>query len=65
MSKYIRMFFLLLLASGILYIILGSIIKGGDPAEDVTRIFGIILVILLSFLISQIFYLINIVKKKG
>ncbi|GAM12408.1 hypothetical protein SAMD00020551_0541 [Mesobacillus selenatarsenatis SF-1] len=37
---------------------------GGNPAEEMVLTLGTIIVILLSFLISQVFYLIELVKKK-
>lgn len=64
MSKYISIFFLSVIISVVLFLILGNVFKGGDPTEDSVYIFGTIIVILLSFLISQIFYLINLVGKK-
>ncbi|AZV61624.1 hypothetical protein ABKP09_21225 [Peribacillus frigoritolerans] len=65
MAKYISIFFLTVMVSVILFFILGSVfIGGGDPAEDAVYTFGTIIVILLSFLISQIYYLINFIKNK-
>ncbi|MCD1163425.1 hypothetical protein [Peribacillus frigoritolerans] len=65
MAKYISIFFLTVMVSVILFFILGSVfIGGGDPAEDVVYTFGTIIVILLSFLISQMYYLINCIKNK-
>ncbi|MBT2667349.1 hypothetical protein J7J00_17875 [Bacillus sp. ISL-4] len=65
MAKYISIFFLTVMVSVILFFILGSVfIGGGDPAEDAVYTFGTIIVILLSFLISQMYYLINCIKNK-
>lgn len=65
MAKYISIFFLTIMASVILFFIFGSVfIGGGDPAEDAVYTFGTIIVILLSFLISQMCFLINRIKKK-
>ena len=65
MAKYIRIFFLTVVVSVILFFIFGSVfIGGGDPAEDAVYTFGTIIVILLSFLISQMYYLINFIKNK-
>ncbi|MDP1421705.1 hypothetical protein Q8G35_25905 [Peribacillus simplex] len=65
MAKYIRIFFLTVMVSVILIFIFGSVfIGGGDTAEDAVYTFGTIIVILLSFLISQMYYLINFIKNK-
>lgn len=65
MVKYISIFFLTIMISLILFFILGSVFMGGgDPAEDAVYTVGTIIVILLSFLISQMFYLISMIKKK-
>ncbi|NMH68501.1 hypothetical protein HF072_06865 [Bacillus sp. RO3] len=65
MSRYISIFFLCLFVSGILFFIVGSFfMDGGDPAEGVMFLFGVIIVILLSFIISQMYYLIHLVRKK-
>ncbi|PAD66223.1 hypothetical protein CHH83_25160 [Bacillus sp. 7586-K] len=65
MSKYIRIFCLTVFLSGFLFFIFGSIfISGGDPAEEAVYIIGMIIIMLLSFLITQIFYLINLVNKR-
>ncbi|MFE0507463.1 hypothetical protein ACWF7H_27690 [Peribacillus butanolivorans] len=64
MSKYISIFFLTVMVSVILFYILGSVyMGGGDPAEEAVFTLGTIIIILLSFLISQIYYLINLIKK--
>lgn len=65
MSKYISIFFLTIMISIILFLILGAVFMGGgDPAEGVVYIFGTIVVFLLAFIIAQVFYLIDIFKKK-
>ncbi|KOP82898.1 hypothetical protein ACFFHH_06315 [Cytobacillus solani] len=65
MSKYISIFFLSVMIGVILFMILGAVFMGGgDPAEEVVYIFGTITVILLSFIISQLFYLIDTINKK-
>jgi hypothetical protein len=38
---------------------------GGNPAEEAVYTFGTIIVIFLSFLISQIYCLIDLINKKG
>lgn len=65
MSKYISIFFLTIMISMILFLILGAVYMGeGDSAEGVVYIFGTIVVFLLAFIIAQVFYLIDIFKKK-
>lgn len=65
MSKYVSIFFLTLLVSIFVFFIVGSIVSGGgDPAEEAVLMVGIIFVLLLSFLIAQIYYLIDLIKKK-
>lgn len=64
MSKYASIFFLTVMASVTLFFIFSSyFMGGGDPAEDAVYMFGFIIVILLSFVITQGFYLINLIKK--
>lgn len=64
MSKYFRIFLLILMLSFLFYFIFGSLfVGGGDPAEDMVLTIGTIIVILLSFLVSQLFYLIDLLKK--
>ncbi|WP_264740553.1 hypothetical protein [Cytobacillus firmus] len=64
MSKYISIFFLSAMASALLFFIFGSVFMGGgNPAEEAVYIFGTILVLLLSFIISQMCFLIDLVKK--
>lgn len=64
MSKYISIYSLTVFSSVLLFIIFGSIfIGGGDPAEEAVYTIGTIL-LLLSFLITQIFYLINLFNRK-
>lgn len=65
MKKYISIFFLTIMASSLLFYAFAFIFMGGgDPAEEVIYTFGALIVILLSLLISQMFYLINLVKRK-
>lgn len=65
MSKYISIFFLFVMVSVLLFFIFGSVFMGGgDPAEEAVYTFGIIIVLLLSFVISQICYLIDLINKK-
>ncbi|GEN84058.1 hypothetical protein SLU01_23700 [Sporosarcina luteola] len=63
-SKYISVFFLTLIASVVLYFVFGNLFDGGDYAETAIYTFGTIIVILLSFLISLMYYAINLLKRK-
>lgn len=66
MSKYIRIFFLNVFVSVILFFIFRSVFMGGgNPSEEAVYTIGAIIIILLSFIISQIYYLINLIKKNG
>ncbi|QCR30819.1 hypothetical protein C1N55_00825 [Lysinibacillus sp. SGAir0095] len=65
MSRYISIFFLCIFISVILFFVLGNLFDGGDYVETAVYTFGTILIILLSFLISLLVYLINFVKKHG
>ena len=64
MSKYISIFFLTLMASVILFFLFAGVFDGGDNTEAAVYTFGTIIVILLSFLISLMYYLINLLKRK-
>jgi len=64
MSKYISIFLLTLMASVILFFLFAGVFDGGDYAETAVYTFGTIIIILLSFLISLIYYLINLLKRK-
>ena len=64
MSKYISIFFLTLMASVILFILFVNVFDGGDYAETAIYTFGTIIIILLLFLISLMYYLINLLKRK-
>lgn len=64
MSKYISIFFLTLMASVILFFLFAGVIDGGDYAESAVYTFGTIIIILLSFLISLMYYLINLLNRK-
>lgn len=65
MSKYVSVFFLTLIASAVLYFVFGNLFDGGDYAETASYTFGTIIVILLSFLISLMYYAINLLKRKN
>lgn len=64
MSKYISIFFLILMASVILFYLFAGVFDGGDYAETAVYTIGTIIIILLSFLISLVYYLINLLKRK-
>ncbi|WP_195694931.1 hypothetical protein [Priestia megaterium] len=65
MSKYIDIFFLNLFIGIILYFVLASLLMNGDnAAEEAINTFGFTLIVFLSFLIAQMYYLIHLVKKK-
>jgi hypothetical protein len=60
MGKIIGYFFIILLACFILFFWLGLSLFSGD----VIMTFGLILIVLLSFLISLLIYLIELLKEK-
>ena len=64
MSKYISIFFLILMASIILFYLFAGVFDGGHYAETAVYTIGTIIIILLSFLISLMYYLINLLKRK-
>lgn len=64
MLKYISIFFLFAIVSVLLFFMFGSVFMGGgNPAEEAVYIFGTIIVLLLSFIISQLYYLIDLFRK--
>ena len=65
MSKYISVFFLTLIASLVLYFVFVGLFDGGDYAETAIHTFGTIIVILLAFLISLVYYAINLLRSKS
>ncbi|GEM_PF-4511674 len=64
MSKYISIFFLTLMVSVIFFFLFANVFDGGDYAETGIYTFGTIIVILLSFLISLMYNIINSLKRK-
>lgn len=65
MSNYISIFSLTVLVSIILYFIFGyALMSEADSSEGAIYTFGITITILLSFLIAQFFYVIDLIKKK-
>lgn len=65
MSKYISKFFSTLLASVILFFLLSGLFDGGDHIETWIFTFGTIIIIVLSFLIALMYYLIDLIKNKS
>ncbi|WP_083584378.1 hypothetical protein [Bacillus weihaiensis] len=64
--KYLGIFFLLLFSSFLLFILIGMFVMGGgDPAEEVIIIMGTILIFLMSFLITQMIYITDILMKRN
>ena len=63
MAKYISIFLLSLTVSFALFSLVGSL-GGDDTAETAIYMFGTVTVVLLSFLISLMYYLIGLLKKK-
>ncbi|USL44081.1 hypothetical protein [Priestia megaterium] len=60
MSKYIGIFFVYLFIGIILYFVSGSFLMTGDnAAEEAINTFGFIIIVFLSFLIAQMYYLIH------
>lgn len=64
MAKYIKIFFLTLMVSVILYLIFLPIFDGGNYIETVITSIATIIIILLSFINSHMYYLINLIKSK-
>ena len=65
MSKYISKLFLTLLASVILFFLLIGLFDGGDHIETWIFTFGTIIIVLLSFMIALMYYLIDLIKSKS
>ncbi|MCA1029647.1 hypothetical protein LCL95_01215 [Bacillus timonensis] len=63
MGKYNSIFGLVIMISFIMFMILGTFFTSGDPTEEAVFLFGTVIILLLSFLISLFFYLIDLVKK--
>lgn len=65
MSKYISKFFLTLLASVILLFVFSVVYDGGEGyTETWILTFGTIIIVLLSFVIALMYYLIDLIKRK-
>ncbi|MFJ7935372.1 VOC family protein [Sporosarcina sp. NPDC096371] len=63
-SKYMSIFFLTLLASISSFFLMAFVFDGGVYVETAIYIFGAIIVILLSYLISLMYYAIDLIKSK-
>ncbi|RSL30381.1 hypothetical protein D7Z54_26450 [Salibacterium salarium] len=64
MGKYIKFFFGSLVISFIIFFIGNGVFDGGNHLETTILSVGAAIVFLLSYLISQIHHLIDLVKKK-
>ncbi len=64
MSKFISMFILIAMCSSFLFFLFLNLFDGGDYVETAIYTFGTIIVILLTLLISLIYYLIDVIKRK-
>ncbi|MGF9891231.1 hypothetical protein ABEX78_21460 [Priestia megaterium] len=66
MNKYSAIFIITIFICVALYGVFGFLFgNGGDIAEDAIKTFGLIIVVMLSFLITQMFYVIDLLKKKN
>ena len=65
MSKYISIFALTFGVSCILYFLFGYVLMSqADSVEGAIYTIGVVIMILLSFIIAQLFYAIDLLKKK-
>lgn len=64
MTKYISVFFLTIMVSVILFFMFLVLFGGGVAFEIGVQAWGFVFVVLLSFLISQLYYVIDLIKKK-
>lgn len=62
MGKYVSIFFLTIIISIFLFFLFGNFIDDGDDGSLIIVI-GMINIVLTSFLISLIYYLIDLIKK--
>ncbi|MCA1035078.1 MULTISPECIES: hypothetical protein [Bacillus] len=63
MARYISIFFLGIGSSIILFFIFASIFDDSSPGEFAAVTFGCIIIILVSFLIALLYYVIDLIKK--
>lgn len=64
MAKYISIFFLTLMVSILLYFLFGALFSSENDVYTVVHMFGATIILFLSFIISLLFYMIGILKKK-
>lgn len=64
MSKYNSIFFFTLMISVFFFFLFSYLFDGGDHIETAVYTFGTIIVILLSFLVSLMYYVIDLLKKQ-
>jgi hypothetical protein len=63
MAKYISIFLLVIGSSIILFFIFASFFSESSPGEFAATTFGCINIILFSFLIALMYYVIDLIKK--
>lgn len=63
-SKYISIFFLIIMANICLFYLLLVLNAEGDRVEAAVYTFSTIIIILLSLVITLLYYLIDLVKKR-
>ena len=64
MGKYIKIFFGALVISFIIFFLGNGFFDGGNYLETIILSAGAATILLLSYLVAQIHYLIDLVKKK-
>jgi amino acid permease len=64
MSKYISVYGLFLMGCVMLFFLFANLFDGGNDAATAILTFGIIIVLLILFLIAQMFYLLDLIKKR-
>ena len=64
MGKYIKIFFSTLFVNFIIFFLGNVFFDGGNYLETIILSVGLAIVFLLSYLIAQIHYLIDLAKKK-
>ncbi|MFG6115771.1 hypothetical protein ACGTN9_11310 [Halobacillus sp. MO56] len=64
MGKYIKSFFATIVVSVIIYMSGQTVFGGGNHLETEILSVGSIIVLLLSYLIAQVHYLIDLIKSK-
>lgn len=64
MSKYVSIFFLVFLAAIPAFYLLTFLFGGAGGVEGAVYVFGTLIVLLLAFLIAQMYYVIHLLKNK-